>query len=201
MSSEHLDVVRSADADGLELAVDHLVSLGHRRIVHVGAAAGTIGADRHDGYVQAMRRNGLGSSVHTLPGDFTEDSGAAAAALLLGTGVGAVPTAVTAVNDRCAMGLLDGLNRAGVEVPAGVSVIGYDDSLFARLSHIGLTTVSQQPDQQARLAVTSAVERLDGGRTAPREVVLPPRLVVRGTTASPRPGASRPVPMSHGGLL
>lgn len=85
-------------------------------------------------------------------------------------------------NDRCAVGLLDAFARQGVEVPGAVSVVGYDDSMLARLAHVDLTTVSQDAAQQAE----RAVERLEGRRTEPREVVLIPHLVVRSTTAPPR---------------
>jgi DNA-binding LacI/PurR family transcriptional regulator len=64
-----------------------------------------------------------------------------------------------------------------------VSVVGYDDDALSRLSCFNLTTVSQSAREQARHAVVAAVERLDQGRTEPREVVLTPRLVLRGTTA------------------
>jgi DNA-binding LacI/PurR family transcriptional regulator len=66
-------------------------------------------------------------------------------------------------------------------------VVGYDDSPLARLAHVDLTTVSQNPPQQAEHALVAVVERLDEGRSGHREVVLPPRLVVRGTTGPPRP--------------
>ena len=62
----------------------------------------------------------------------------------------------------------------------------YDDSPLARLAHVNLTTVSQNTQQQAEHAVAAAIERLDEGRSAPREVVLPPRLVVRRTVDPPR---------------
>ncbi|MGO4751901.1 substrate-binding domain-containing protein, partial [Streptomyces sp. 2MCAF27] len=55
----------------------------------------------------------------------------------------------------------------------------------SRLSCFNLTTVSQNAEEQARYAVTAAVKRLDQDRTEPREVVLTPHLVVRGTTAAP----------------
>ena len=98
----------------------------------------------------------------------------------------ALPTAVVTSNDRCAVGLLDALARLGVAVPGSVSVAGYDDSALARLTHVDLTTVSQDARGQAGQAVALAVERLENGRTAPREVVLTPHLVVRGTTGPPR---------------
>jgi DNA-binding LacI/PurR family transcriptional regulator len=75
------------------------------------------------------------------------------------------------------------LLRAGIDVPGSVSVTGYDDSVLAQLAHTDLTTINQDAERQARLAVAAAVERLDHARTERREVVLPPRLVVRGTTA------------------
>jgi len=68
----------------------------------------------------------------------------------------------------------------------GIEIRGYDDSMLSRLAYVDLTTVNQQPMEHARQAVTAAVERLDQGRTAPREVVIPPRLVVRGTTGPAR---------------
>jgi DNA-binding LacI/PurR family transcriptional regulator len=114
-----------------------------------------------------------------------EAAGAAAARALLADPE--PPTAVIAANDRCAIGLLDVFLRAGVRVPQDVSVIGYDDGELARLSHIDLTTVSQEAAEQARRAVGAALDRLDGSRTEPAEVVLTPHLVVRGTTAPPRP--------------
>jgi DNA-binding LacI/PurR family transcriptional regulator len=88
-------------------------------------------------------------------------------------------------NDASAVGLLDALVRSGVDVPGQVSVVGYDDSPLSRLAHVDLTTVSQESREQMRHAVAAVVERLDGGRTGHREVVVPPRLVVRGTTAPP----------------
>jgi DNA-binding LacI/PurR family transcriptional regulator len=91
-----------------------------------------------------------------------------------------------AFNDRSAVGLLDALNRAGVDVPRSVSIVGYDDSPLARLAHVNLTTVSQNTQQQAEHAVAAAVERLDEGRSMAREVVLSPRLVVRRTASPPR---------------
>ena len=179
-----VDVVRTADAEGVGQVVDHLVGLGHRSIAYVDGGRGTIAADRRRGYRAAMRRHGLADHVRVLPGDHTEAAGARAARALLDEG-GVLPTAVVAYNDHCALGLLDAFNRAGVGIPADVSVVGYDDSSLSRLAHVNLTTVSQDARRQAEHAVAAAVERLEGGRTGHREVVLAPHLVVRGTTGPP----------------
>jgi DNA-binding LacI/PurR family transcriptional regulator len=206
-----VDAVLAADDQGVRQAVDHLVALGHRDIVHVDGGRNTIAAVRRRGYRAAMEAHGLEPRV--IAGDLTERAGAEAAALLAGGDAGggaatggdagggaatggdrrgaaggvaaSLPTAIIAVNDRCAVGVLDALRRAGVEVPGRVSLVGYDDSALAQIGHIDLTTVNQDAARQARLAVEAAVERLESGRERGRTVVLPPRLVVRGTTAPP----------------
>ena len=178
------DVVRTADDAGVGQAVDYLVGLGHRSIAYVDGGRGAIATARRSGYRKALRAAGMGANVRVLPGDQTEQAGIEVARALLADP--APPTAVVAFNDRCALGLLDGLVRAGVAVPGQLSVVGYDDSPAAQLPHVDLTSVSQHAREQAEHAVTAVLERLEGGRSAPREVVLHPDLVVRGTTAVPR---------------
>ena len=182
VAAESLDVVRTADARGIGSLVDYLVGLGHRRIVHVAAGRGVIAADRRTGYLRAMRKHGLDADARVLDGDFTEASGMAAASMLIDEGL---PTAVVCANDRVAVGVIDTLRRRGITVPDDVSVAGYDDSALARLGHIDLTTVSQQPREQADRAIEAVVARLDGGRSEPVSSVLQPKLVIRTTTASP----------------
>lgn len=183
VTSAAVDVVRAADSQGIAQAVTYLAEMGHHAIAFVDAAPGTIAADRRRGYRQAMRRHGLAGQIRIIPGDFTEEAGMHAAAALLAND--RLPTAVVTSNDRCAVGLLDTLIRRGVKVPDSVSVVGYDDSAQARLAHVDLTTVSQNSRGQAEQAVALAVERLEEGRTTPREVVLTPHLVVRSTSGPP----------------
>ena len=182
VASASLDVVRAADARGIGLVVDHLVELGHERIVHVTGGSGSIAADRRQGYLRAMRRNGLADRVQFIDGDFTENAGVDAAKALLTAAD--LPTAVVCANDRSAVGVLDAMRRAGVDVPGRVSITGYDDSPLAQLGHIDLTSVSQAPREQANRAVEAVVERLDGGRTEPVSSVLVPQLIARGTTGA-----------------
>jgi len=91
-------------------------------------------------------------------------------------------------NDRSTWAsMVDGVNAAYVSYYPDLAVPGAAETVgaFARLAHVDLTTVSQEAGAQAVHAVEAAVERLDGVRAAPREVVLSPRLVVRGTTGPP----------------
>ena len=142
-------------------------------------------AERRRGYRTALHRHGLETGALIIPGGLTEDDGAAAARTLLGTAE--APTAVIVFNDRCATGVLDVLRLSGREVPGDVSVVGFDDSRLARLSHIDLTTIAQDAAAMTELAVARAVARLEG-TASEREQVVAPRLVVRGTTAPPSTG-------------
>jgi DNA-binding LacI/PurR family transcriptional regulator len=178
--SRAVDVIRTADQVGMRLAVDHLVALGHREIVHVDGVRGPGAAARRDGYRAAMHRHELASRI--VAGGPAEEDGAAAARAL----APAPPTAVLTYNDRCAVGLLDVFVRTGIAVPDAVSIVGYDDSQVARLPYLRLTTVSQDASQLAALAVRRAIARLEHQPVTERELVLTPHLVVRGTTARPR---------------
>jgi DNA-binding LacI/PurR family transcriptional regulator len=179
-----VDVVRTDDRRGLHQAVDYLVGLGHRRITHIDGGRMPNSADRRRGYQEAMRRNGLTATIQVLPGGPSHDDGTAAAHELLTD----PPTAITVYNDRSAIGVLDTLRRAGLDVPRDVSVVGYDDSSAARLQHVALTTVAQDAATLTELAVRRAVERIEGQPVQHREQVVPPHLVIRGTTGPPRHG-------------
>lgn len=177
-----LDSVHTAEGKGIRQALDYLDDQGHREIVHIDGGNGPGSADRRRAYRAAMRKHGL--SARVIPGNHTENSGIEAAQLLLAEP--ALPTAILAANDRCALGLLDSLIKAGAKVPQDVSVVGYDDSRVAMLSHIGLTTVHQNAEALGSQAVRAAVERSESPDLDPRELVFDPELIVRGTSGPPR---------------
>lgn len=177
-----INVIRTADAKGIGLAVDHLVELGHSRILHIDGSDASGADQRRRGYRTAMNRLGLTSRI--VPGGTTEESGRRATTGILAAGDR--PTGILAFNDRCATGVLDVLHRAGVRVPEEVSVVGFDDTHLAGFSPIDLTTVRQDAPLMARLAVEQAVGRLLAGEHAVppgQSLVVPPVLVVRRTTA------------------
>ena len=131
-----------------------------------------------------MVDHGLGRLTRLLPGGAGEDSGTRAGRALLRRGA---PTAVTVFNDACASGLLATVRAGGVGVPEELSVVGYDDSGIARLPGVALTTVAQDVSALATAAVDLALERAEEPRRPATEVVVPPRVVVRRTTAAPEP--------------
>ena len=173
------------DGVGLRLAVDHLVSLGHEQITWVDGGRGPISTARRRGYRAAMATHGLMDLVGIVPAGSTEASGVPAGERVLASG--SRPTALVTYNDRCAVGIREVLLRAGIDVPGDVSLVGYDDSPLARLATVDLTSVSQDPAAIATQSIAVMARLLDGDPDV-RDVVVEPRLVVRGSTAAPRVG-------------
>lgn len=183
--SSHFDVIRSAGDDGLAQLTDHLIGLGHARITYVHSPALPVSVTRRKGYLRSMQAAGLTPDVLVTRGpDYTEESGAAAARDLLDRP--SLPTAVMTGNDQAAAGLIPVLARAGVQIPGDVSVTGFDDSRFARLSAFDLTTARQAPELMGAAAVAAAVRRIDRPELASAVTVIPTELVVRSSTGAPR---------------
>lgn len=178
-----VDVVRTSDEDGMSLAVNHLVELGHRRIAHLDGGGDSIIADsRREGYARAMRVRGLGADIRVVSGGQSQLDGQRAARHLLSQGD--LPTALVAYNDDTAVAAMGLFAQAGVELPAQMSITGWDDSEAAALSPIGLTSVAQDPARMARAAVDRILARIEGRRIEMREIVLKPELRVRASTAA-----------------
>ncbi|MEY4172865.1 MAG: hypothetical protein RI900_30 [Actinomycetota bacterium] len=181
-----VDVVRSDERHGIESALDHLVELGHRRIVLVGGGDMPGASERARAYRAGMKRRGLVEEALVLEGDYTDEGGARAARALLAGG--RLPTAVIAANDWSAVGLITEFARRGVRVPQDISVVGYDDSDLARRSYLSFTSVGQDPVGLAHLVMDAVDHRLQHPTDPPIESVLPTVLAVRTSTARPRRG-------------
>lgn len=173
--------VATDDIRGAELAVVHLTGLGHRDIAHITATDTPPARDRRKGYERTMMRAGLKPVV--VPGDFTEEGGYAGATALLRSD--APPSAIFAPNDLAAIGAFNAVEDAGLNVPADVSIVGYDDTALAALRHISLTTIRQPRRALGERAMDVLLGQLAGDEAPTQHVLLEPELVTRATTGPP----------------
>jgi DNA-binding LacI/PurR family transcriptional regulator len=179
-----VDVVVDDDFAGAALAVEHLAGLGHRDIALIDGGEGAGAAERRAGYTSAMEAAGLSAHIRVEPGDFTESGGHEGARRLLAGP--RRPTAIFASNDQSAVGALNAINEAGLQVPEDVSLMGYDNTALAALRHISLTTIHQPRNQIGEMAMKAVLRRIQRPGSPARRQVLAPKLVVRATTAPPR---------------
>jgi len=166
---ERADCVAVDDRAGMAAAVEHLHDLGHRRIAHVTShlVEDSTRAARYAGYERAMRGHGLEPVM--LDAD----------AWTGGEGM----TAFAAANDVIAVELIDRLEARGLNVPADVSVVGFDGTDLGAHPRIALTTVAQPRGRLIAEGVALLLERMKGDGPA-RHVRLEPELVVRSSTAA-----------------
>jgi len=178
-----LDVVASDEAAGGRLAADHLIGLGHRRIVHVTGSGGPA-AVRRAATVARMAESGIEPLV-VGAGPTSEQTGYQATRRALEERPDL--TAVFAANDVMAMGAIAAVLEAGLRVPEDVSVVGNDETPLAASPLLRLTTVDPHNDEVGRLAAARLVELIGAAeRPEPTRALVPPSLVVRSTTAPPR---------------
>ena len=186
------DVVMD-DRAAVDQVIDHLVAHGHRRIaIVVGDLAHASSHVRLAGFRDALARHDLPrDAALEQAGDYTFDSGVTAGERLLA--LAEPPTAIFASNDDMAAGVLSAAHAAGVPVPARLSIVGFDDGAIAEMVWPRLTTV-HQPMYDMAYAAADALLALIESRPTPAHIVLPHRLVVRGSTGPAAVGAAaRPV--------
>src|SRR5690606_28435894 len=170
------------------LATEHLLSLGHTLIAHIGGNKEYerdfhLPTNRRVGHEAALEAAGIPVDPELFqPADFTMRGGYQAAKQLFGN-PRKRPTAVFAASDEMAIGTILAARDLGLEVPEDVSVIGIDDHELA--DFFGLSTVAQFPEQQGRLAVEVLMDQLHPARRTQgaHNTELPYELVVRSSTA------------------
>jgi alanine racemase len=190
-------VIAIDDGGGAREAAEHLYGLGHREVgvvliaghphSEVGVRSG-ISARRLDGIREGFRgasRAGGGTdvSIRIVAGQVSFDGGRSAFADLQ---VDGLPTAIFAITDIAAIGVLAAAREAGVSVPGELSVIGFDDIPAATWTSPALTTVHQPIREKGRLAAQRVLRMLRRGVPRPSTELLPTRLIVRESTAPAR---------------
>src|SRR5919112_2248247 len=190
--SNLVDVVRTDDVTGGRLGVEHLAALGHRSLVHVDGGRAPGAAERRRGFRRAVVDFGLEGRV--LNGGTGDTDGARSAdGVVASWRAAGAATGITMFNDNSAAGLLAALRAQRVSVPGDLSLVGYDDTRVAALTGVALTTVAQDPQTLARVAIELATGRIQDRDRPCTEAVVAPSLVVRATTG-PRPDRAKAPP-------
>lgn len=187
------------DRRGVAMGLEHLVELGHERIAFVSVRLPGDNPEREQVYGRFMTERFGGVPEGYL--QRTENSlagGERAVRALLRLPV--APTAIACANDVAAVGVLHGANSHGVPVPDALSVVGYDDLMFAAYTVPALTTLRMPTTQIVREGIRVALERVhdpEAVRTVGK-TLFAPSLVIRGSTAAPRVAA---VPAASSAIL
>lgn len=180
------DTVTSDNLRGGFLAAQHLLELGHRRIgllTESGRRSSVV--DREEGFRLALANAGM-----SLPSEYVRVSDAEPDSMRLTVegwcSLPNPPTAVFAVNDSYAISLMKVLKNYGTAIPSDMSVIGFDDSIFAPLADPPLTTVRQAQEALGQRAIELLLERVASTAHSARHCVIPVELVVRKSTSQPK---------------
>ncbi|MFI7127171.1 LacI family DNA-binding transcriptional regulator [Nonomuraea sp. NPDC050153] len=158
---------------------EHLISLGHRRIAFIEGPGGMVTSrQRREGFLACMSDAGLADAAQCLPGGFDHEAGHAATMRLIARPP--LPDAILAANDEAAVGALNALRQAGIDVPGEISVAGIDDLRVAQF--VGLTTVSLPLYEMGAMAARHIIDTTtEPGK--PTTTILSHRLLPRETTA------------------
>ncbi len=172
-----------ANFDGACQAINYLLELRHHRIAVISTGPETIPTDRIAGARAALERAGLGMGLHVVQGAPDFETGHAAALRLLAEIPR--PTAIFALTDSMAVGVLHAAYELGLRVPDDLSVIGFDDIALASFLIPPLTTVAQPIYSIGETAASILLTQMNDPDLPPQSVTLPTALVIRSSTAPP----------------
>jgi DNA-binding LacI/PurR family transcriptional regulator len=180
---EGVPVVTVDQFAGAALATQHLLDLGHRTVSHIAGPADWLEAQqRVAGWRSTLEAAGA-RVPPVLVGDWSPSSG-----YELGRQLAADPevTAVFVGNDLMALGLLRVLHEEGRELPAALSVVGFDDMPETAYFTPPLTTIRQDFEEVGRRGFHLLLDEIESGSRSSVRVTVPPELIVRESTAAPR---------------
>lgn len=167
---------------GTHMLVNHLLRSGRRKIAMIGGPEGlSTSKGRYDGYFQAMRENDIAINEKlVLKGTaFSYDTGYRLCKKMLRQGL--KPDAIVCADDQIAFGVMQALDEAGIFIPEGIALVGFDDCEMSSHPRIQLTSVKYDINQMSLLAVRSILKQIEGCCIDYKLIKLVPQLVVRRT--------------------
>lgn len=171
------------DHAAMELAVRHLVSLGHQRIgLAIGPSRFITAQRKIEGFKEALRSHlgQMSTDEHVATSLFTVEGGQAAANDLIDSG----HTAIVCGSDLMALGAVRAAHQRRLSVPDDISVIGYDDSPLIGFTDPPLTTIRQPVSAMAHAAVSGLIAMIEGSPAPKSELLFHPELIVRNSTGT-----------------
>jgi LacI family transcriptional regulator len=181
--AENISSVKIDNEIGARQAVSHLVELGHRRIAHLSGPDKDLNAiERREAFRKAVLGAGLEWSPSLLYyGDWQRESGWRAVRQFLE--LDHPPTAIFCANDHMAIGAMQALREAGLEVPKDVSIIGFDDTELCQVVMPKLTTIRQPVDLMGQLGAQVVLRQIEEDSFEATHTSLEPELILRESTA------------------
>lgn len=178
-----VDSVSVDNVKGTMLAVNHLVAEGHTRIAFIQGLPGTYANEtRLEGYRRALAQAGVSIDERLIVGDdFRSMNGYLETKLLLK--MDPPPTAIFTAGDLIALGALEACREGGARIPGDISLVTFDDPVFASYLSPALTAVEQPISKMAEMAVAMLYRRIRNPNEERRHVLLEPKLNVRNSVA------------------
>jgi LacI family transcriptional regulator len=177
-----LDTVTPGHREGAAQLMTHLLALGHRRISFLyGVASESFGRERLDTYFNTLRAAGVqpDDQLVEVCGVTVAQAYAAAQRILART---PRPTAIVAINDQLAIGVLRAVADAGLRVPEDISIAGFDDINLAQFMVPALTTVKVMANEIGQRAVALIFDRLKDPNCPTQQITMPAQLAIRAST-------------------
>lgn len=171
---------------GARMAVEHLIGLGHRRVGFIGGDREFVSnaRDRYIGYQKALQAAGIAERAElALHGYFSFEFGKEGARKLLGLPESKRPTALFCATDSTALGAMEAAGELGLKIPKQVSIVGFDDNIFAATANPPLTTIRQPFTDIGRQGVETLEAIIKDPKRKPRQVLIKPELILRKSTA------------------
>lgn len=178
-----VDLIVSNNVAGMRQVSGLLKQQGVLNVVYLDGPIGVSAKARRDAFIQTASEHGIDVEV-VAAGDSVDDGFDATQVLLERP---QIPEAIVCYNDHCAQGAIMSLLRAGLKVPADVSVIGYDNTSLAQTRTFAISSVDRETSRIAQLAMDTALERAFGNREAPRTYTVETQLIRRQTTGGVAP--------------
>lgn len=178
-NNTNVDFVESDNEAAAFDATEYLVGLGHRKILKIaGDHVARVSFNRINGYANALRKHGIAFDENLVVyGDFSREKAYSLTKEFFSKRQDV--TAVFASSDLMAFGSIQALKELGYQVPADVSVVGFDDIEAAAAFSPALTTVHQEKTEMGEAATRMLIRLIQEDRTTPERIQIPARLVIR----------------------